>query len=213
MAWKNREIWVPWRGKSANSTSMAWNFLRRKEKRRLSKRGAHGGGEGRASSRRSPSASPAREIKGTDPFKMLSPPPSYPHLRPRSSHLTAFTRAAGKARGEAAGGSRHWRLVLPFLQTLEDGFGKCSKGWRPVSANGQRLEAFLQTGEEVPVPAPITPSAASRGLGSMPPVFQTLEAGFGGFPRIGRGFWKFFQTLETGFGGAAGELQECQLFA
>ena len=28
MPWKNRTIRVPWRGKSANSTSMAWNFLR-----------------------------------------------------------------------------------------------------------------------------------------------------------------------------------------
>ena len=28
MAWKNRTIRVPWRGKSPNLTSMAWNFLR-----------------------------------------------------------------------------------------------------------------------------------------------------------------------------------------
>ena len=35
MPWKNRTIWVPCRGKTANSTSMPWNFLRRNEKRRL----------------------------------------------------------------------------------------------------------------------------------------------------------------------------------
>jgi hypothetical protein len=42
MLWKNGTIWVPWRGKIANLTSMPWNFLRRKEKRRLPLRGAGG---------------------------------------------------------------------------------------------------------------------------------------------------------------------------
>jgi hypothetical protein len=42
MPWKTGTIWVPWRGKTANLTSMAWNFLHCNKKRRLPLRGAGG---------------------------------------------------------------------------------------------------------------------------------------------------------------------------
>lgn len=76
---------------------------------------------------------------------------------------------------------KHWRLVLPFFQTLEDGLEKCAKDWRPVSAKVRRVEDF------------------SPGFGGVPssrshyPVRGQLRLGFNvpGFPDIGRHFRRF----------------------
>ena len=100
--------------------------------------------------------------------------------------------------------SRHWRHVLGFLQTLEEGLGKCSKGWRLVSAKDQRLEGFSPDLGEFPCAQSHYPRWASRGLLASCRVFQTLEASFGNFPRVGSGFREKFQGLEAGFGRGSG---------
>lgn len=88
---------------------------------------------------------------------------------------------------------------MPFLQILEASFEKCSKGWRAFSPDW---------GGGTCPRSHYPPSAASRGLGSIPTVFQPLEATFGVFPRIGSRFRERSRTLEMGFGRRGNDLQD-----
>ena len=95
---------------------------------------------------------------------------------------------------------RQWKAVGPFLQALEGGWGKMLR--KGGGRGGEREEGgglFYRLGRRPLSTLPLPPARPVAAWVQCPRVFQTLEATFGGFPRIGSRFRESFQTLETGF--------------